>query len=116
MSAEISPTGRRSISGKYTRNNAAVGGAYREEEIQAAGVLSERKAKISAAKSSDIKDRAQPGARVNDSGQFFLQCSGLGSWLEKLVLSMSLWATQQMQELYFRKERKNFLLPNEVRH
>lgn len=104
------------MSGKYTRNNAAVGGAYREEEIQAAGVFSERKAKISAAKSSGIKDRAQPGARVNHSGQFFLQCSGLGSWLEKLVLSMALWAMQQTQELYFRKERKNFLLPKEARH
>lgn len=46
-------------------------GACGEEEIQAAGVFSERKAKISVAKSSDMKDRAQPGARVNDSGHFF---------------------------------------------
>lgn len=59
------------MSGKYTRNNAAVGGAYREEEIQAAGVFSGRKAKISVAKSSGIKDRAQPGARVNHSAQIF---------------------------------------------
>lgn len=86
--------------------HSAVAGVCREEEIQAAGVFSERKAKFSVAKSSDMRDRAQPGARMNDSGHFFLRCSGLSSWLEKLVLSMALGVTGQNQS-------RNFIFPME---
>lgn len=67
-------------------------------------------------KSSDIKGRAQPGAQVSNSGHFFLQCSGLSNWLEKLVPCHGSVGDKLMQELYFSKESKNLLLPKEAWH
>lgn len=60
------------------------------------------------AKSDDIRDGAQPGARA-DNSEYLLRCFGLGSWLEKSVLSMAAWAMQELSS----SEKKNFLLPKE---
>ena len=68
MQKSVPQAGEASLGHTPGTPDAAVGGVYREEEIQAAGVFSERKAKISVTKSSDTKDRAQPGAQMNHSG------------------------------------------------